>query len=137
MKIFISAIVLFTFSLQVFSCTNLARHIDRIKASRSSALRMAKRDADIPQGHHPIKVESIPMTYPSGRPIMKDGRRIMTREYHYKNAKGDEIVIQEHTAGHDFGDGAGEGPHFNVRPASDTRHGRVEGTRAHYPVTVD
>jgi hypothetical protein len=25
------------------------------------------------------------------------------------------------------------GPHFNVRPQSDTRHGRVPGTKPHYP----
>jgi hypothetical protein len=137
MKIFISIIIFFCFSLQAFSCTDLARYVDKIQASRSSALRMAKRDAKIPHSRHPIKVERVPMTHPNGSPIMKDGRRIMTREYHYKNSNGDRIVIQEHTAGHDFGNGAGEGPHFNVRPANDTRHGRVEGTLAHYPVTVD
>jgi len=46
------------------------------------------------------------------------------------------VVIQDHSAGHSFGapDGAGDqGPHFNVRPADDTRNGSVLGTDPHYP----
>jgi len=40
-----------------------------------------------------------------------------------------KIVIQDHSAGHVKG---GHGPHFNVRPADDTRNGQVPGTKPHY-----
>ncbi|ARU63759.1 hypothetical protein CBW65_02610 [Tumebacillus avium] len=60
----------------------------------------------------------------------KNGGIIETREYHFTNTKGEKIVIQDHGAGHEKG---GQGPHFNVRPAGDTRTGKVAGTKEHYP----
>jgi len=54
----------------------------------------------------------------------------MTREYYLKNNKGETIVIQDHSAGHDKG---GQGSHFNVRPENNTRTGPVLGTKAHHP----
>lgn len=100
---------------------------------RSGALNQAKRDADIPRTAQPTKVEHVPMTEPeyAGGHVLKDdsGNVIYTREYHYMNQSGEEIVIQEHSAPHI----GSQGPHFNVRPANNTRKGTVSGTKEHYP----
>lgn len=53
----------------------------------------------------------------------------------FTRSDGLQIVIQDHSAGHYFGEG-GEGdigPHFNVRPIDDTRGGWVPGTLEHHP----
>ena len=59
----------------------------------------------------------------------------MTREYTYTRGDGSKVVIQDHSAGHRFGQqGIGDqGPHFNVRPIENTRTGSVLGTLDHYP----
>ena len=140
MKKLLPLLLFFILSFEAFSCATAARHLSRIEGSRRNAIRMAKRDAGIPMNQHPSKIESVPMRKPDylgGGPVMVDGRRVMTREYHFTNTNGDKIVIQEHTAGHSFDGGGSKGPHFNVRPAHDTRHGTVPGTLAHYPVAVD
>ena len=58
----------------------------------------------------------------------------MTTEYDYTTPDGKKVVIQDHSAGHDFGEGGvgDQGPHLNVRPAENTRTGKVPGTDAHY-----
>ncbi|MNE81051.1 hypothetical protein D3C80_1776730 [compost metagenome] len=46
------------------------------------------------------------------------------------------IILQDHTAGHKFGaknNEGDQGAHFNVRPVDDVRHGKVKGTKEHYP----
>ncbi|WP_199251859.1 HNH/endonuclease VII fold putative polymorphic toxin [Photobacterium damselae] len=45
------------------------------------------------------------------------------------------MVIQDHGAGHNFGQGGigDQGPHFNIRPIENTRTGTVSGTLKHYP----
>lgn len=65
------------------------------------------------------------------RTCIKDakGNVIYTREYHYTNSSGEHVVIQEHSAPHIGSDG----PHFNVRPITDTRNGVFPGTKGHYP----
>nr|WGE05101.1 HNH/endonuclease VII fold putative polymorphic toxin [Bacillus subtilis] len=60
----------------------------------------------------------------------KNGKIIRTREYTFTNNKGEKIIIQDHSAGHEKG---GQGPHFNVRPIDNTRTGKVPGTKEHYP----
>lgn len=100
---------------------------------RRHAFREAKRDARIPVSQKPDKVTRVPMTDSDGRVIMgPDHNPIMTREYHYTNSDGQKIVIQDHSAGHQWPDGTTEPPHFNVRPAHDTRGGKVPGTYGHY-----
>jgi hypothetical protein len=63
-----------------------------------------------------------------------DGKPIMTREYTYSRQDGSKAVIQDHSAGHKFGEGGvgDQGPHFNVRPPENTRTGTIPGTREHY-----
>ncbi len=101
---------------------------------RNGAFRQAKRDANIPVNQKPQEVKSVEMReaeYEGGH-VIKDenGNIIYTREYTFTNKNGESIVIQEHSAGHTKGN---QGPHFNVRPADDTRTGKVPGTKDHYP----
>ncbi len=102
-------------------------------SSRRAAFRRAKRDAGIPQGEQPSRVNSVPMTDRNGKVILDENHKpIMTREYEFKD-RG--VVIQDHSAGHTFGDPNGigdQGPHFNVRPIGDTRTGHIPGTDEHY-----
>ena len=82
----------------------------------------------------PTSVDRVPMTR-NGKAILgADGKPIMTRQYTYKRQDGSEVLIQDHSAGHSFGDGGvGDlGPHFNVRPPENPRTGSVPGTKEHY-----
>ena len=102
--------------------------------SRKGALREAKRDADIPYNQEPFDVQYEPMRdrESAGGHVQQDdnGRVIQTREYYYKNRKGDITIIQDHSHGHEQG---GQGAHFNVRPVDKKRNGHVDGTKDHYP----
>jgi RHS repeat-associated protein len=103
---------------------------------RSSAFRAAKRDLGIPVAQHPLEVGHVNMRDRNGRQILNaDGRPITTREYVFEMPNQQRIIIQDHTAGHAFGDGGvgDQGPHFNVRPIKDPRNGHVPGTLEHYP----
>ena len=106
---------------------------------KSEAYAKAKDDAKIPRSQSPDRHESVPMTDRNGKQIFDENHKpVMTKEYHYTRADGSKIVIQDHSAGHQFGDKDGvgdQGPHFNVRPASDTRNGQVPGCQEHYPFT--
>ncbi len=103
------------------------------KRSRSGAFKQAKRDAGIPMGNQPSSVERIKMTDRNGKTILDDSNNpIYSREYNFKNNNGDNIVIQDHSAGHDFGGVGDQGSHFNVRPAENTRTGKVPNTESHY-----
>ncbi|MDP4095824.1 HNH/endonuclease VII fold putative polymorphic toxin [Paenibacillus sp. P96] len=104
------------------------------EVSRNGALNQAKRDAGIPRSQQPEAVKRVDMrsAQHEGGHVIKDsnGKVISTREYVYTNKDGKKIVIQDHSAGHQKG---GQGPHFNVRPADNTRTGKVPGTMEHYP----
>ena len=102
-------------------------------SSRNSAFRAAKRDAGIPMGQQPDFIESVKMTNRDGSSILGgDGSIINTREYHFTNEDGSEIVIQDHSAGHSYGGAGDQGPHMNVRPGGNTRTGHIDGTLDHY-----
>jgi hypothetical protein len=107
---------------------------------RGGAFAQAKRDAGIPVSQQPDSVSRVEMTDPNGKVVLgENGKPIMTREYLFTRADGSKVIIQDHSAGHDFGrpDGRGnQGPHFNVRPADRPRHGEVPGTKGHYPFTI-
>ncbi|GAB2650029.1 putative T7SS-secreted protein [Prescottella soli] len=114
------------------------------EVSRNAALNEAKRDAGIPRTQHPFQVNSVDMVDRSERRILDEGGMpIRTREYYYRTIDssvidrmgGDVVVIQEHSAGHYYGEGGvgDQGPHFNARPVDDRRNGNVPGTLDHYP----
>lgn len=101
--------------------------------SRHEAMNDAKRDAGVPTSQQPEKQERVPVTDSSGRQAMGgDGKPETSREYTHTTGTGEKVVIQDHSQGHTFADGTKVGPHVNVRPASDTRHGQVSGTQSHY-----
>ena len=107
---------------------------------RPGAFRSAKRHAKIPVNQQPASVTMVPMTDRNGKAILNaSGKPIMTREYKFVNTEGNTIIIQDHSAGHTFGEGGvgDQGPHFNVRPVENTRNGSVPGTQAHYPFSKD
>ncbi len=102
---------------------------------RSGALNQAKRDLGLPRSQHPDSVSRVPMTDRNGNRILNESRQpIMTREYTYTRPDGSKVVIQDHSAGHRFGQGGvgDQGPHFNVRPPENTRTGSVPGAQDHY-----
>ena len=104
--------------------------------SRSGALNQAKRDLGIPRSQHPDSMSRVSMTKRDGSAVLgPDGKPVMTREYTYTRPDGSKVVIQDHSAGHRFGQGGvgDQGPHFNVRMPENTRTGSVPGTSDHYP----
>jgi RHS repeat-associated protein len=102
-------------------------------ATRRQAQNDAKRDANVPTSQQPEKQENVPVTDQNGKQVVdENGKPQTSREYTHTTGTGDKVVIQDHSQGHTYADGAKEGPHFNVRPADDTRHGQVPGTKAHY-----
>ncbi|MGA8943732.1 MAG: HNH/endonuclease VII fold putative polymorphic toxin, partial [Thermoactinomyces sp.] len=108
----------------------------KIFESRRAAFRAAKRDAGLRSNAHPYQVKSVNMEDRNGKVILDSNyRSIKTREYYFKRSNDlEDIVIQEHSAGHYYGEGGigDQGPHFNVRPISKRRTGKVEGTLEHY-----
>jgi len=105
--------------------------------SRKGAFAQAKRDAGIPVSQQPDKVTKVPMTSRDGSQVMQGNKPVNTREYHYTKQDGKKIVIQDHSAGHQYPGGVGnQGPHFNVRPGDNTRTGNVAGTKDHYTFKV-
>lgn len=108
--------------------------------SRRGAFDKAKKDLGISDEQVPKVDNRAPLTGRDGNVVLgDDGLPIYTREYHYTRPGGEEVVSQEHSVGHEFGEnGVGDqGSHFNVRPldkaGKTSRNGRVEGTRDHYP----
>ena len=124
-----------TFSLEAFSCGTAAERINRFYQSRHAALEQAKRDAGILRSAQP-RVVHVPLRDLRGNPVIRDGQRVMTREYHYRNSQGQEIVIKEHTYGHDgAGREVGGSAHFNVEwGPSMNRAGNVPGVQEHYNI---
>ncbi|WP_084596242.1 RHS repeat-associated core domain-containing protein [Pseudomonas massiliensis] len=101
--------------------------------SRRDAFRQAKRDAGIEQTQHPtVRREVLEDGY--GKAVLaRGGARIQTRQYHYINRDGKEIIIQEHSMGHVKATPLnGAEPHFNVRPVENPRTGHVSKTNGHY-----
>jgi hypothetical protein len=108
--------------------------------SRRKAFNLAKKDAGIPRSAQPTQVKKVAMTDKYDKiQFDKDHQPLQTLEYHYKRNDGKTVVIQDHRAGHQFGDGGkgDQGAHFNVRPL-DTKTGNgarndiFEGAKDHY-----
>ncbi|MEJ5061932.1 HNH/endonuclease VII fold putative polymorphic toxin, partial [Pseudomonas sp. MYb330] len=116
--------------------------------SRRGAFRQAKADAGIPNSQQPDtqldsvsgrakQVGYVNMTDMAGKSILNSfGVPIRTRQYQFTRDDGFVLVLQDHAAGHKFNEKnnvGDQGPHFNVRPTDDVRHGKVRGTKEHYP----
>lgn len=85
-------------------------------------------------GQQPISQKMVPLTDSNGNWLLGDDKRpVMSRELTY-DVNGKRVVIQDHSAGHDFGEGGvGDQPsHHNVRPEDNTRTGKVQGMDDHY-----
>jgi RHS repeat-associated protein len=113
---------------------------------RRGAFNKAKSDLGIARSQHPDanpetgkQYEMVPMTNRNGKTVLgSDGKPVMTREFTFTTSDGTKVVIQDHSAGHQFNEG-GKGDqraHFNVRPIEDTRNGKIGGTQLHYPYIV-
>jgi RHS repeat-associated protein len=102
--------------------------------SRRSALRKAKRDAKVPNAQNPEKVEKVKLKDENQQTIKDlNGNVVKSTEYAHTTTDGKKVIIQDHSAGHQFSDGKGsQGPHFNVRPKENKQTGSVEGTKEHY-----
>ena len=101
---------------------------------RRASLREIKRQLDIPMSQQPTSQKMVPLTDANGNLILKASKQpVMTRELTY-DINGRKVVIQDHSAGHNFGQGGiGDQPsHHNVRPTENTRTGKVEGMEKHY-----
>ena len=103
-------------------------------ASRRDAFRQAKRDAKIPMQQRPFEISRPQLEDGYGSPVIgADGAPVTTRQYHFRNIDGEEVLIQEHSYGHDKATPKrGAEPHFNVRPPDNPRTGSVPGTHGHY-----
>ncbi|TDD58955.1 hypothetical protein E1263_16850 [Kribbella antibiotica] len=107
----------------------------RVLPSRNAAFRAAKRDLGIPNAQQADELRMTAMTDRSGHQLMNPyGRPIMTREYVFTRSGGDRVIIQDHSAGHFYGEGGvgDQGAHLNVRPFDTPRTGKVPGTAQHY-----
>jgi hypothetical protein len=100
---------------------------DVADVSRKGTFNQAKKDAGIPKSQQPDKIngkqyDMVAMTDKNGKTILgKDGKPIMTREYHYSKPDGSKTIIQDHSAVHPQYGGDAAKPHFNVRPPENTR----------------
>ena len=107
--------------------------------SRKGAFNKAKRDAGIPKSQQPEIVNGkqykmVPMKDRNGKAILgKDGKPIMTRQYHFDKPNNNaSVIIQDHSSGHPQYGGEASKPHFNVRPSENPRNGTYPGTQKHY-----
>ena len=67
----------------------------------------------------------------ASRILNGNNQPVMSREVNY-DVNGKKVVIQDHSAGHDFG-GIGDRPsHHNVRHIENTDTGKVIGMEKHY-----
>ncbi|MDD1789237.1 RHS repeat-associated core domain-containing protein [Burkholderia gladioli pv. gladioli] len=78
---------------------------DPCDKSRRSSLRDIRRQLGIPLSQQPINQKMVPLTDSSGNWLLGDDNKpVMTRELTYQ--VGDKnVVIQDHSAGHVFGEG--------------------------------
>ena len=114
--------------------------------SKRAAKRQAKRDAGVPVSRQPYKTIVKSMETSDGHKILDENwEEIKTRQEYYKSdrivdpnateIKQNKVVIQDHSAGHQFGAEGGEGDqpaHIHARPLENTRTGSIDGVQRHY-----
>jgi len=101
---------------------------------RNAAFSAAKLDARVPQSQRWEAMRDRNLLDRNGKPIIRDGSPVTTREYLYRRADGSTVVIQDHSWGHEYGGVGDQGPHFNVRMELPDGKvgGTAPGTREHY-----
>jgi hypothetical protein len=97
--------------------------------SKKAALTSLKKDARIPKSQAPISINRVELKNGKKTVLDATGKPIMTREYLHKTIDGNKVIIQDHSAGHTKGN---VGSHYNVRPASQPKNGKIKGTLKHY-----
>jgi len=101
--------------------------------TRKNAMTQLKKDAGIPKSQQPSSVEKVKMQDQNGNTVKdNNGNVVKTTEYSHTTTDNKKVVIQDHSAGHKDFSGDSAKPHLNVRPAENTRTGKVEGTKEHY-----
>uniref|UniRef100_A0A923FR92 RHS domain-containing protein n=4 Tax=Pseudomonas marvdashtae TaxID=2745500 RepID=A0A923FR92_9PSED len=117
------------------------------KLSRHGAFRGAKLDAGIPKAQQPDLVYDATtgkthqysyarMTNSSGESVLNsEGKPILAREYQFTRPDDSKVIIQDHSAGHQFKQPNNRGDqkaHFNLRPIENRRTGKISNTKEHY-----
>ena len=111
--------------------------------SRREALNSIKQDLGLNGNESPISQNMVILTKDNGDPVIENGKIIYSREMTYdvkgkgvKNERNeiiDYVVVQDHSYGHRYKNGVGnQTSHFNVRPITNTKNGKVSGTKRHY-----
>lgn len=80
-------------------------NLSPVGAGKHGAFRQAKRDAGIPMGQQPSKVE----------PNIKNGQIRDGTAYHFTDQYGNDIIIRHEPGGHFYGPNnpQNRGPHYN------------------------
>ena len=73
----------------------------------------------------------VPLKDAKNNRIIKNGKELQSRELQY-NIGNKKVIVQDHSAGHNFGGVGNQPSHFNVRPITNTKTGKVKGTQEHY-----
>ena len=111
--------------------------------SRREALNSIKQDLGLNGNESPISQNMVILTKDNGDPVIENDKIIYSREMTYdvkgkgvKNERNeiiDYVVVQDHSYGHRYKNGVGnQTSHFNVRPITNTKNGKVSGTKRHY-----
>ncbi|QJP95028.1 HNH/endonuclease VII fold putative polymorphic toxin [Pseudomonas fluorescens] len=120
-----------TGKIKIFLKTKGKTKGDKTKELKGTDLFFAKENKSVP-----FSVPFSLMTDKSGESILNsDGKPVLTREYQFTRADGSKVVIQDHSAGHQYNEPGNKGDqtaHFNLRPIENTRTGKVPGARDHY-----
>ncbi|MGD9482217.1 HNH/endonuclease VII fold putative polymorphic toxin [Streptomyces sp. TRM70308] len=106
-------------------------YIRRLRSVMSVAVHLGTTadfdEESVPEGDVPSRFAAAGSSGAEGVPVL-------TREYVFTREEGDRVIIQDHSAGHYYGEGGvgDQGPHLNVRPFENPRTCKVPGTAQHY-----
>ena len=120
-----------------------ACNIKENDVGRKGALNQIKKDLGLNANESPVSQEMVMLRKDNGAPVIENGKIIYSREMTYdvrgKGIKNERkeiinyVVIQDHSYGHRYANGVGnQASHFNVRPITNTKTGKVSGMKGHY-----
>ncbi|WVV48201.1 HNH/endonuclease VII fold putative polymorphic toxin [Pseudomonas sp. NA13] len=76
------------------------------------------------------------MTDKSGESVLtSEGKPILAREYQFTRPDGSKVIVQDHSAGHQYkqpGNRGDQKAHFNLRPIENKRTGKINNANDHY-----